>query len=262
MEFIIYGKKDLPVLMFLHGSCTTAETCYQRIAERMKKDYCCVLCRLDGHYDGAKDFSSLDDEALQIEKYIRDHFGGKIYALTGLSLGATIAVRLLERNHSAFERVILDGVYVQNKGLLYASLCAWMGNVGIAYIKKGRKIPDGLVERVFGKGNKSVIEMMYGGVSKASVKNVCHQVYRYQISDSLKAHGSMVVCVRGEFEPIPEKSMELLKTYLQDIREIVIPGCGHAQFLHEKPEEYAELLYQLLQNSFDACCNRMKSQCS
>ena len=33
MEFVEYGSKNAPALIFVHGSCTTAETCYSKVAD-------------------------------------------------------------------------------------------------------------------------------------------------------------------------------------------------------------------------------------
>ena len=90
---------------------------------------------------------------------------GSVYALIGLSLGSTICVHLLTRKKISVSKVFLDGVYVQNKGALYANMCALMCNIGIGYMRKGEKVPDKLIETVFGKGNRSVVDMMYSGTS-------------------------------------------------------------------------------------------------
>ena len=246
MEFAAYGDKNSRAIIFVHGSCTTAETCYSKLAETMKNDFYCILCKLDGHYDGSEDFISLTAEAEQIEKYIGDGFGGHVYALIGLSLGSTICVRMLERNRISAEKVILDGACVQNKGRFYADMSAFMCNIGISYIRRGGSIPDKLVEMVFGKGNTSVVSMMYEGSSKATVKNVCKQVYCYKIGSGLSDCGSSVVCIRGEFEPIPKESFRLLSEHLKNIREIIIPNCGHVQYLNEQPQKYLDMLNELL----------------
>ena len=141
MEFAEYGSKNAPTLIFIHGSCTTAETCYSKVAEALKDNYHCVLCRLDGHYDGSPDFVSLDKEAEQIEEYVQQNRNGSVYALIGLSLGSTICVHLLTRKELSVSKVFIDGVYVQNKGTLYANMCALMCNIGIGYMRKGGKVP-------------------------------------------------------------------------------------------------------------------------
>lgn len=245
MEFAEYGSKNAPTLIFIHGSCTTAETCYSKVAEALKGNYHCVLCRLDGHYDGSPDFVSLDKEAEQIEEYVQQNRNGSVYALIGLSLGSTICVHLLTRKKISVSKVFLDGVYVQNKGALYANMCALMCNIGIGYMRKGGKVPDKLIEMVFGKGNRSVVDMMYSGTSKVTVKNVCRQVYEYKLGN-ISADGIDIISLRGEYEPIPTASFKLLKEHIPHIREKVIPSCGHVQFLNEQPDKYIRLLTEFL----------------
>lgn len=247
MEFAEYGSKNAPTLIFIHGSCTTAETCYSKVAEALKGNYHCVLCRLDGHYDGSPDFVSLDKEAEQIEEYVQQNRNGSVYALIGLSLGSTICVHLLTRKKLSVSKVFIDGVYVQNKGALYANMCALMCNIGIGYMRKGGKVPDKLIETVFGKGNRSVVDMMYSGTSKITVKNVCRQVYEYKLGN-ISADGVDIISLRGEYEPIPTASFKLLKEHIPHIREKVIPNCGHAQFLNEQPDKYIRLLTEFLKN--------------
>lgn len=245
MEFVEYGSKNAPTLIFIHGSCTTAEICYSKVAEALKDNYHCVLCRLDGHYYGSPDFVSLDKEAEQIEEYVQQSLNGSVYALIGLSLGSTICVHLLTRKKISVSKVFLDGVYVQNKGALYANMCALMCNIGIGYMRKGGKVPDKLIEMVFGKGNRSVVDMMYSGTSKITVKNVCRQVYEYKLGN-ISADGIDIISLRGEYEPIPTASFKLLKEHIPHIREKIIPNCGHVQFLNEQPDKYIRLLTEFL----------------
>lgn len=246
MDFEVHGNSNYPGVLFIHGSCTTAETCYSEIVKELEKDHCCILCKLDGHYPGAPDFISLDREAEQIESYINTYWGGSLFALAGLSLGATICVHLLSRKKISVDKVFLDGVYVQNKGRLYAKSCGMICNAGISYMKKGGKIPDWLIEKQFGKGNSCIVEMMYHGISRVSVRNVCDQVYEYKLSNDLTADDLQILCLRGEFEPIPKRSFELLREHIPHIRERIIPGCGHAQYLYRNPRDYAVTLREFL----------------
>ena len=124
MEFVEYGSKNAPTLIFIHGSCTTAETCYSKVAEALKDNYHCVLCRLDGHYDGSPDFVSLDKEAEQIEEYVQQSLNDSIYALIGLSLGSTICVHLLTRKKFSVSKVFLDGVCAKQGCSVRQYVCA------------------------------------------------------------------------------------------------------------------------------------------
>lgn len=228
--------------MFIHGSCTTADICYKSAAAVLSERYHCVLVHLDGHEAGKKNsFISLNLECEKIEHFVHKHYGGKLFGLTGLSLGATICVHLMTRGNITVQKILLDGVYCVDVGFLQTWVNILTCIPGIKYLKMGGNVPDILVEKIFGKGNTSVVKMLFEGMSAASVKNVCTQVYRYRISSGISKCSSDILCIRGEYEPIPEKTFVLLKQYLPHIKELVIPDCGHAQLLHEHGEMYCEL---------------------
>ena len=247
MRFTEYGASSLPTLLFIHGSCTTAEICFSGVAKQLCGSYHCILCALDGHEKDKKNsFVSLDSECRKIERAMQKHYGGKIYGLVGLSLGATICVHLMSRGKLSADKVILDGVYLVDIGAVRTAACIITCVMGIKYIKAGGKVPDKLIGKIFGRGNTAVVNMMFEGMSAKSVKNVFNEVYRYRLADSIEC-GSDILCVRGEYEPIPKKSFAMLKKVLPHIREKVIPNCGHAQFLNEHENEYAAFLTAYLQ---------------
>ena len=244
MKFTESGSWELPTILFVHGSCTTAEICYSKVVKELSKDHHCVLVHLDGHETGKHNsFVSLDKECEKIERFVKKHYGGDIFGLAGLSLGATICVHLMTRGNIRSEKVLLDGVYCVDVGFVQTWVNIVTCTAGIKYLKMGGKVPDRLVEKIFGKGNTAVVQMLFEGMTAASVKNVCTEVYRYKLRKEISRCSSDILCIRGEYEPIPEKSFALLKEYLPQIREKVIPGCGHSQLLHEHSVEYCSLLY-------------------
>ena len=243
MRFTGYGSKKLPAILFIHGSCTTAEICYKKIAAALCKKYHCILVHLDGHEpDKTNSFISLEKEAEKIERFVSKHYNGRIYGITGLSLGATICVHLMSRGYIHADKILLDGVYCVDVGLFQTWINILTCISGIKYLKMGGKVPDSHVEKIFGKGNTAVVQMLFNGMSAKSVKSVFTEVYQYRISPDISECDSEILCIRGEYEPIPEKSFMLLKKHLPNIKEKIIPDCGHAQFLHEHSEKYAELL--------------------
>ncbi|WP_295156689.1 alpha/beta fold hydrolase [uncultured Ruminococcus sp.] len=243
MRFTECGARELPTILFIHGSCTTAEICYGETVKKLSGDHHCVLVHLDGHEAEKRgSFISLDKECEKIERFVMKHYDGKIFGITGLSLGATICVHLMTRGNIRADKILLDGVYCVDVGFVQTWVNIIVCTIGIKYLKMGGKIPDKLVEKIFGKGNAAVVQMLFEGMTARSVKNVCTEVYRYRLSPEIAKCGSEILCIRGEYEPIPERSVALLKEYIPQIRVQVIPNCGHSQMLHEHDGEYCELL--------------------
>lgn len=248
MIFKRYGDKNLPALMLIQGSCTTAGACYGPFIKRLTKEYHCILCKLDGHYEGSHDFPGVKAEAQKIEKYILDQYDGKIYAIAALSLGATITVELLSGGKVEVDKVLLDGVYTENKGSFYAAYATMMTYFGSKRMKKGKSVPKSVIAKIFGEGNESIIDYAYNDLSFKTCKHIMLDVYRYKINEKLDECTSKVLCIRGDDEPIPEISYKLLKSHLPHAEEKVFPECGHAQYLFDHRTEYLGTLLEFLKS--------------
>ena len=68
-----------------------------------------VAVEVDGFTLGSHTkFTSVDDQAAQVIKYIQSHHSGRICCAYGLSLGGKILSRVLERNEIVIRHSILD----------------------------------------------------------------------------------------------------------------------------------------------------------
>ncbi len=79
---------------------------------------------LDGHTENVKsNYISVEDEAIQIERYIKENLNGAVYALCGLSMSGLIAANIFMRNSSKINYLILDGAPLQKNA----------GNIGTGH---------------------------------------------------------------------------------------------------------------------------------
>ena len=241
MNFITMGSETDPTLLFIHGLSGTAESCYGKTARSLKNNWHIVLCELDGHYDGSRAFSGITDACEQIEKYVQEHYRGKLHGLVGLSLGGTIAVSLLGRGKIHSEKTVLDAAYCVDMGL-FKGFFTWSFPLGVARVRDKKFVPAFVIDMFMGKGNSSLVDMLYHGITIETCRNACRDVYSYQIPEGLRNTSSVVEFWRGSNEFYPKKGAKLLRKYIPDLEERVFPGMGHCQFLHEHPEEYADLL--------------------
>jgi surfactin synthase thioesterase subunit len=84
--------------------------CYGKIIPGLE-DYYVILCELDGHTDSENGlFISIEDCCDKIENYVRENLNGKLYGLSGFSMGATISVELMARHKIEIEKVELQSI--------------------------------------------------------------------------------------------------------------------------------------------------------
>jgi len=246
MRFLTYGNKEKPPVMLIHGMATTAEICYGKIAAQLAEKYFVILSVLDGHDPcGDTVFHSLDDSCRKIEMFIKENFGGHLYALSGFSLGGSITVELLQRGHITVDKVHLDAAFCVKLGAL-APFYTFLFVHGIRYMQSGRVIPECITDSVFGKGNNSVAEMLFPNVKSETIRNCCHDVYDFEVRDELRKTSTEIMFWLGENEPYPRKSVKLLYRYLPAIKVRMFRGMGHGQLLHEHRTYYLKALIKFL----------------
>ncbi len=245
MNFTCYGEKFNKSILFIHGLASTADLCFKPLLPYLN-DYYVIFCELDGHCESnVNDMISMENTIEDIEAYIINELSGELYGLCGFSMGGSLAVDIISRGNINVEKVLLDApitVELDLMGLIYT----WAFIIGTNMIKKGIKIPKNILDKVMGKDNTSIIEMMYPKISNRTIKNVCKYIYHYKFSENLKKYSKPLLFWRGSEEPIPAKSQKNLEKYLPQMTVEVFKGFGHGQFLHERPREYAERLKKFM----------------
>lgn len=247
MNLITFGNRNNKSILFIHGLASTADLCFKALLPYLQ-DYFVIFCELDGHYGNSpKDLTSMEKIIDSIESYILNEMGGTVYGICGFSMGATIAVELIGRGNISVSKVLLDASITAELGLMAKPFtCAFI--IGTSRIKNKKPIPKFLLDKIMGKDNLSVIEMMYPQISKTTIMNACKFIYHYKVPENLTKFSNPVMFWRGSEEPIPEKSEKILREYLPQMETEVFEGMGHGQFLHEHPQEYAEKLKLFLEN--------------
>lgn len=108
MEFHTYGEQHSAVLLLLPGLGVSHEI-FQPLVELLSVDFQIVAIGLDGFLlGGPSRYTSIDDQACEVIRYVREHYSGRIDAAYGLSLGGKILSRILERNEVGIDHAIMD----------------------------------------------------------------------------------------------------------------------------------------------------------
>ncbi|MBO6129419.1 MAG: alpha/beta hydrolase [Pseudobutyrivibrio sp.] len=244
MNFLTYGDKSKQSILFIHGMASTALLCYEPLLEKLN-NYYVILAEVDGHSDNLGELESLADNCTEIEQFIIENLDGKIYCLSGFSMGGTMAVEIVGRGNVKISKLLLDAAFLTKMGSL-TKMYEKLFCKGISRMQQGKKIPKLLMDFIMGKDNNSVVEMLYTKVTSKTIINVCEYVYRYEIPKEIQRYTGQVEFWHGSNEPYPKKSAKLLKEYLPQLKEIEFDNMGHGQFLHERSSEYAEKIIDYL----------------
>ena len=108
MEFYTYGEADKPTLLLIPGLGVSHEI-FLPLIELLKGQFSITTVDNDGFIIGKQSqFTSVDDQAVQIIKYVRENLDGKLDVAYGLSLGGKILSRILEHNEIVIGHAIMD----------------------------------------------------------------------------------------------------------------------------------------------------------
>lgn len=108
MRYQTFGDKSNPSLMLLPGLGVSYEL-FLPLIERMKDCFYIVAVEVDGFILGAfTAFTSIDDQAVQANEYVKERLDGHLDCAYGLSMGGKILSRMLERREVAIDHAVLD----------------------------------------------------------------------------------------------------------------------------------------------------------
>lgn len=111
MRYKEYGKGNQKTIVLIHGGGLSWWN-YREAAELLKGDCHVILPILDGHAGSDSHFTTIEDNAAEIVEFIKDHFGGSVYLLGGLSLGAQVAMEMLSQQGDICEHALIESAMV------------------------------------------------------------------------------------------------------------------------------------------------------
>ena len=108
MNFNVFGNKNAPTLMLIPGLGVSYEI-FIPLINILENDFHIIAVEVDGFVLGKQtQFTSVDDQAVQIINYVKKNYDGYLDCVYGLSLGGKILSRILERDEIVVNHAILD----------------------------------------------------------------------------------------------------------------------------------------------------------
>lgn len=246
MKFKEFGSEDNKVLVLIHGIGITWEM-FIPFINVLEKEYYLIIPVLDGH-DTENDsvFETVEREANEIIRYVKEKFGTKVFGIYGISLGGTIASVILEKQELIFERAIIDAgpIYPMNKFLLGQSINLKVKNV--LSLKRENSIYRKMLEKTFYPPNAiEIVCKLAEVIHKDTLENAFRSAFSYQLK-SVKFNGKIAYWYGTKEGFLCNKYAKQIQNLYPQISIKVFDQYDHGELAIGHPDEcVAEILEML-----------------
>ncbi len=245
MNYIEYGKEHKEVIVLLHGGGLSWWN-YREVAEKLSSDYRVILPILDGHAKSSYDFTSIEENAARIIKFIDEHLGGSVLLIGGLSLGGQIALEILSQKKDICQYASIESALVVPSKFTYAMIKPAFGSC-YGLIKhrwfsklqfKSLRIKQELFEEYF---------QDTCGISKSNMIAFLEANALYCIKPSIADCCAKSYILVGEKENrTMRKSAKIIHKKLQGSLLQILPKMYHGEFSINHAEDYANKILDVI----------------
>lgn len=245
MRYLEYGNQNPETVILLHSGGLSWWN-YRDVAQLLSDRFHVVLPILDGHAGSDAPFTSIEDNAARIIAHIDKHFGGKVLAVGGLSLGGQIAVEMLTQRPDICRFALLESTLVKPSKLTHVLIGPTFGmSYGLIKQKWFAKMQAaylGIPQKLFDDYYRDTCK-----ISKEDMIAFLKSNSAYSIKPALRDAQAKVHIVFGSKEQslIRTSGKQLNHTILGSTME-VLPGYRHGDLSLNHPQAYAQKLLTMI----------------
>ena len=245
MRYVEYGNQNPETVILLHGGGLSWWN-YRDVAQLLSDRFHVVIPILDGHADSDAPFTSIEENAARIIAHIDEHFGGKVLAVGGLSLGGQIAVEMLTQRPDICRFALLESTLVKPSKLTHALIKPAFGmSYGLIRQKWFAKLQAaylGIPQKLFDDYYRDTCK-----ISKEDMIAFLESNSAYSIKPALRDAQAKVHIVFGSKEQSSIRtSGKLLNRMIPDSTLQILPGYRHGDLSLNHPQAYAQMLLTLI----------------
>ncbi|MCR4955650.1 MAG: alpha/beta hydrolase [Lachnospiraceae bacterium] len=183
MKVYEFGEEENPVLLLLPGTMSYWKGNFGQVIPELSKDFLVAVVAYTGFDEkDSCSYGSSMEEIEALEEYITKHYGGKILAAYGCSLGGSLVSHLVHRNHIHMKYGIIGSSDMDQAGNLKAEIMAKIiVKMMYNYIHTG-KFKSKMIQKWFDKQlsdpyNRGLISMIgrdqfdMSFITRESIKN-------------------------------------------------------------------------------------------
>ena len=214
--------------------------------ERLQTDYHVVLPILDGHAGCDKQFTTIENNALDIIEFVNSKLGGSVLMMGGLSLGGQILLEILSQRKDICKYAIVESVLVIPSKFTYSMIKPAFGSCyGLIKYKwfsklqfKSLRIKSNLFDEYY----KDTC-----AIRKSDMIAFLQENSVYSLKDGIGECEATVQIYVGEKEKQSmKKSAKIIHEKLQDSFIQVLPNMYHGEFSINHADDYVRKLLEIV----------------
>ena len=245
LKVVEYGKENSDVIMLLHGGGLSWWN-YRDEANLLKENYHVVLPVLDGHTESDASFTSIEDNAQELIRYIDERFHGSILAMGGLSLGGQVLVEALSQRGAICAYAVIESALVVplplTEALIAPTFGASYGLIKKKWFSEMQFKSLGIQAKLFDDYYRDTCE-----IQKKDMIRFLKSSSSYVIKPGLSgAAAKTTILVGGKERKAMLRSAEILHDTIPDSRLQVLQQYGHGEFSLNHPKGYVDLLTRMV----------------
>lgn len=245
MNYIEYGKEHNEVILLLHGGGLSWWN-YREVAEKLSSDYHIILPILDGHTKSDCFFTSIEDNAERVIKFIDEQFGGSILLIGGLSLGGQILLEILSKKSDVCQYALIESALVIPSKFTHAMIKPAFGSCyGLIKHKWFSKLQFKSL-----RIKQELFEEYYRdtcGISKSDMIAFLEANALYDINPSIVNCSAKSYIFVGEKEnKAMRKSAKIIHENLKGSILQILPKMYHGEFSINHAEDYVKTIREIL----------------
>jgi len=260
MIFDTVGTKGNPVIVMINGSFTSGKSLIP-FAQNLADGFYVVIPTYDGHHEGGGEFTTREDQASKILKYLQDEGISEVALIQGMSMGAEVALDLAAMIYKSdsmnVKRCLFDGGPYFNFNPLMRKI------MQKKFLKLIHDCQHGTADEIIEKfsKNKFIVWVAKGEVmsynsmiegvaevsrfmSDKSIANESDACYTFDFPEVSSDEQKKYYFTWSDNEPAYKSAKSIKKCYA-DAEFTTAGSLGHGGFFLKKPEEYEALMRKL-----------------
>ena len=241
-----HGNNTDPTVIILHPMGISGTKMYEAVGQKLG-GFCVIAPDMGGHASEKRDFRSARAEAAALHDYLVKSGKVKIKLLYGASLGAAVALKMLDYTDLEIEHVYLDGAPVARLGLvmrnIFAPVLVWQKNMIAKNREKG--ISD-FVKR-YGRDIAEHMADTFLQFNKTSIRNIgnaCVVGNTPLITEDMQKR---IWFEWGEKELYTKTSKPLVEKLYPHAHIIVREGYEHCEYMMKENYDYVRSLQKIIE---------------